>query len=537
MSAEILVGYEVKTGETVNIQPVHVGVAGITRETGKTTAIEAMIMRSGKTGLVFKTKLGEHEDVFREAVPVSMFYQARSDWQYVESLLEAATREDQRFNRSFIRKVCQGTRTLEQVWENVKKQLTRVKEESFLWSIYYNLDAYFEMTVPQLSKFSFTTQLRLAPKTLNLMDLEPIAKAVHDEETCIALQSLVIRATLEEVYRNNPGTVVVLPEASDFVPAARTITPVNHIAETIVRKGGVRDILLWLDTQRIADVHPRVRGQISTWLLGKQTYDHEVERSLKLIPLPRDKKPKPEDVQQLNLGHFYLVSRDQVKAIYVRPVWMSEVEAIRIATGEVKPPAPRPIIRHTAPALAIEKLVETTDIAQVRDEMLSRTEGLKHGISELANEIRGLQTGLFTSLETFKREYRRELEAQNLHGSDVIGSKTITHAQEEWLVRHMDKLSEFNTDNGIGQIMYVMVNDLEGNRASISQIGAAMLEYGWNPSENTLRLNLMKLVKKGCLLKEGTTASTVYRTPKKVKVTVKKQDPPKGIISDGEFER
>lgn len=336
---KVLLGYEVGSAEPVEIAPVHLGVTGITRESGKTTALEAMIVRSGATAVVFKTKLGESKDVFSNATKIPMFYKARSDWQYIESLLEATMREDQRFNRSFIRKVCQGTRTPNEVWDNVKAELKKLgdkKEGSFVWSVYYNLDGYFEITLPYLEKFPFEQDLQINRGQINLMDLEPIAQEITDEDAVIAVQSLVIRATLEEIYRKHPNTIIVLPEAADFIPAGKAVTPVNSIAETIARKGGVRSVLLWPDSQDIAGISPRVRGQISTWLLGKQTYEHEVERTLALIPLPKHSKPKTEDIQTLELGHFFLVSGKQVKKVYVLPVWMAKEEGIRIARGTAK---------------------------------------------------------------------------------------------------------------------------------------------------------------------------------------------------------
>ncbi|NIS19273.1 MAG: hypothetical protein GWN89_04855, partial [Thermoplasmata archaeon] len=55
-----------------------------------TTTIEAMLSRLPEefTALVFRTKRGEVE--FREATRVQPYYRPSVDWEYVESLLEAA---------------------------------------------------------------------------------------------------------------------------------------------------------------------------------------------------------------------------------------------------------------------------------------------------------------------------------------------------------------------------------------------------------------------------------------------------------------
>lgn len=55
----IKLGYEIGTGETVEINPSHLIVTGITQLSGKTTTLEALISRSGSKAIVFKTKPGE----------------------------------------------------------------------------------------------------------------------------------------------------------------------------------------------------------------------------------------------------------------------------------------------------------------------------------------------------------------------------------------------------------------------------------------------------------------------------------------------
>lgn len=59
MEKMIKLGYEIKTGEEVGIKPSHLIVTGLTQEAGKTTTLEALIKRSGKRAIVFKTKIGE----------------------------------------------------------------------------------------------------------------------------------------------------------------------------------------------------------------------------------------------------------------------------------------------------------------------------------------------------------------------------------------------------------------------------------------------------------------------------------------------
>jgi hypothetical protein len=56
---EILLGYEIETALPIYIRHSHLIATGVTQLSGKTTTIEALITRSKKRAIVFKTKVGE----------------------------------------------------------------------------------------------------------------------------------------------------------------------------------------------------------------------------------------------------------------------------------------------------------------------------------------------------------------------------------------------------------------------------------------------------------------------------------------------
>lgn len=58
-NGKVVLGFEVGTGEAVSVKPGHLIASGITQLSGKTTAEEALISRSGLRAVVFKTKVGE----------------------------------------------------------------------------------------------------------------------------------------------------------------------------------------------------------------------------------------------------------------------------------------------------------------------------------------------------------------------------------------------------------------------------------------------------------------------------------------------
>lgn len=576
---EILLGYEVPSGKPVRLDPMHLIICGMTGESGKTTALSALLSRCRRTVIFFPTKLGERTEkgaaVFKDSVEIAPFYKARSDWQYIESMLEATMRENQRFNRAFIRKVCQGTTTPQEVWDNVKKELKKVREDSFVWSIYYNLDAYFELTLPYLSQIAFTQELILEEGKINIMNLESIAGMQGlSEESITALQSLVIRATLDEVYRSHPNTVIGLPEAWQFIVAGKAVTPVNDIAETIVRKGRNRGIFLWMDSQDLASIHTRVRGQISTFVLGKQTYEHERERTLNLIPLDKKLRPTENDVQTLKLGEFFVVSKQLKggKKCYVRPWWLDEKIAKEIAIGslsseskKVKEVYQRIIEKHGKEEEKLEKeeiqklgkekkeletLLQESDlqISKLNTQLVSTEASYKSIVGALKKQIESLEkkfeesqtarqvpTSAFMSSPPTKKVMIVDSQADqaSIHPASTTWQgpvpDVLIHADRiKGLIDVTDKPREFTTDQVDGKIMRIMFEQVDPERTGkgagwkeIREIGQKI--YGYNITDSGgNRKTRDGLVSEGSLYKEGSTSDATYFLPEQVEYRIRK---------------
>src|SRR3989337_1004179 len=242
----VRLGYEVPSGEPVDIPLHHVVVTGLTQLSGKTTTLEALIARSGLRALAFRTKRGETD--FEGAHRHAPFFREKADWQYVQGLLEATMRERMRFERSWIIKATKGARSLRD--------------------------------------------------GVNVMDLV----GLRDE-----VQSLVIASTLEAVYDGMRDTIVVIPEAWKFVPEGRG-DPVKRAADRFIRQGAAIGLYLWFDSQDIAGMDKGVLKNVDTWILGRQKEINEVENTLAQGPLPRSRKPRPAETMNLPLGRFYAVS-------------------------------------------------------------------------------------------------------------------------------------------------------------------------------------------------------------------------------------
>lgn len=406
MKNEILLGYEQKTGEEIYIKPSHMIVTGITQLSGKTTTLEALIKRSELKAIAFKTKIGETG--FSEGFITRPFFQEKSDWQYVESLLEATMKERLRFERSWIIKASKGTQNLNEVYENCKKLQQGTRESSLQYGVYTNLIAYLELILPQLKKVEFSKELILR-NGVNIMDLERLSDEV---------QSLVIRSVLEYVLRNEKEVVVIIPEAWKFLPQARG-NPVKQIAESFIRQGATNHNYLWIDSQDMAGVDKTVLKQVANWVLGLQTERNEVQHTLDQIPLASSLKPKTEEIMTLRIGHFIVCNPDFTKKVYVLPSWLDVEMAKEIAIG-------------TLPVEAVigKKKMKLTDVTKF-DEV---------ALSALREELRKMGT-LNSKLERENSILKSRIDDLKIKALKPKADKNIVR-KYNWLLKTIKKIGE-----------------------------------------------------------------------------------------------
>jgi hypothetical protein len=315
---KILLGYEVGTGKEVQMSLHHTVITGMTQLSGKTTTLEAIISRTNRRAIAFKTKRGESG--FNNYKEIPPFFEERADWQYVSTLLEAVMRESLKFERPWIMKATQGTKTLREVYENVqmlKSEATKQLPEN----VYTALEQYLKIVVPQIEKFRFSKTLDLIDG-INVMDLT---------EMTLELQALVIQSTMEYVLNNLHETILIVPEAWEHIPQGRN-TPVKLFAETFIRKGAAIGNYLFIDSQDIAGIDKMPLRQCNNWILGRQREGHEVERVREQIGR---NKMDANEIRSLPLGHFIAILGDDIKKVYVLPAGVPKGVGKRIAMGEV----------------------------------------------------------------------------------------------------------------------------------------------------------------------------------------------------------
>lgn len=388
MSATIPLGFAVPSGDPVSIPVGHMAVVGQTQQAGKTTTLEACASRvpDDFAVLAFVTKRGEGG--FANGVnDVPPYFKERADWEYVSSILEATLRERMKFERSWIMRASKGAKSLSDVHRNVKQLMGTAKGLSA--DIYYQLDHYLDKIVPQVKAIGPSIPLMLARTLVNVMDLSKFSGE---------MQGLVIASCLETAYRTQQKTIIVVPEAWEFMPRTRR-SPVSYAAELYIRKGGALANYLWIDSQDLAGVHTPVLKQVQIWLLGVQREINEVKRTLAHVH--GAKKPKVDAVAGLGLGQFIACHGQTVQTVYVQPAWCRPEVAQAIArTSDLAllrplPPNPRVhgIITDIEDPMDIELKRQNQHYAETIKRLQEEIAGLLKRIAEMEDAFRERNTG------------------------------------------------------------------------------------------------------------------------------------------------
>lgn len=318
---KILLGFEEGSGETVYMGIHHSIVTGMTEKSGKTTTLEAIIHRSKRRAIAFKTKRGEAG--FTDYHEIPPYFKERADWQYVASILEATMRERMKFERSWIIKASRGAKDLKGVYNNVIDLKEKARKDSLSESVYTVLEEYLKIVVPQIEETPFSTTLKLRDG-INVMDLVNLS---------LEMRSLVIRSVMEHVITKMRNVIIVIPEAWEYIPQRRS-TPVKWYAETFIRKGASVQNWMFLDSQDLAGIDKTPIRQCDNWIMGRQREAHEVERLRDVIG---KKFASEEEVRRLKLGHFYASIGDDLKKVYVLPAGVPEDMGKKVALGEFLP--------------------------------------------------------------------------------------------------------------------------------------------------------------------------------------------------------
>ena len=241
MKNKIKLGYEVGTSKEVFINPSHIIVTGITQLSGKTTTLEALILRANLKAIVFKTKIGEKS--FSTGAEVKPFFRDRSDYEFVRSLIEAYAKEKLSIEKGQLMNLCKGSKNLIEIKKRVDDTIAAGKLRGIKEEIFIRLQHYLENLIPQIQYAALSTTLDIGDG-INIMNLERFSEEA---------QSLIIQAVADEVLKNRRDTIIVIPEAWKFLPQKYN-NPCKRVVESFIRQGATNNNFVWIDSQDMAGV-------------------------------------------------------------------------------------------------------------------------------------------------------------------------------------------------------------------------------------------------------------------------------------------
>lgn len=318
--SEIHLGFEIAHGAAVSVPAFHMAITGQTQNSGKTTTLEALVARSGRTALTFITKRGERS--FEDGDRISPYFRDRADWQFVSSIIDATLQEKNKFLRPWIMKICRNTETLADVQRAVRKAL--VKAKGINEGVYTQLDEYLDLIVPEIARADMAPDLYLQPGKLCVMDLRDYATP---------MQMLFIQSAIDRVNEKHRETIVVIPEAWEFIPESAS-SPVKNSAIALARKGAALGNFIWVDSQDMAGVDKTILRACTVWIIGVQREANEIKRNLANIPAGIA-KPSAAALATLGRGEFFACWGRHAIPVYVQPAWMGPVTAKAIAERQM----------------------------------------------------------------------------------------------------------------------------------------------------------------------------------------------------------
>lgn len=340
MNEAIHLGFEIGSGQPVEIPYGHTVFLGQTQQAGKTTALEAAAVRSGFRVLAFITKTGEASfrrvprDLLHASPP---YYQESVEWRNVRDLCEAVTEENwDRFQRTALRSVCRAghfgragskhyakwprPKTLADVLDNMATALEEASgtREWIFGNIHADLEEALDEIKP-LRKICADPQLKIG---INVVNLE--RRREH-------IQSLVVASMIRWVREHEKKVIIALPETWKFTDAQKR-TAVGNAARHFIREGAAQHNFLWIDSQTISRLSGELLAQCQVWLFGVQKWSRELSHALDAMP--DHYWPQRNDLQTLGKGEFLVCYGTKMYRTYVQPAWMGPAHAQAIALGE-----------------------------------------------------------------------------------------------------------------------------------------------------------------------------------------------------------
>jgi len=323
-------GYEVKTGDVVDIPVTHTVFSALTGG-GKTEAVLRLVTEAAKLGYTVlaidvKAKPRDFDGVGKEIRPILI---ESTDALLVMRMLESIAGAGLFSKFSAILDASVDAEDL----KDVLKSLEAIRDNKKAWSRKRD-DA--KILAYLLSKL--LEQIREGHYAQDLAMTDPGVYVMNISDLPLGVQELVVDSVFRRLLTGEwKKTVVVLEEAINFIPQSEATT-FETSARKFIREGRSAELFLWASGQALTEMDIAVRKQMRVWILGPQMEEREAEKFRKQVPM---KGVDAHEIQRLPTGHFIGAIRRseeeggqvEVKRVYAQPVWLPDAVAIKIATG------------------------------------------------------------------------------------------------------------------------------------------------------------------------------------------------------------
>lgn len=373
--AKIHLGYEVGTAQEVSANLTHTIVAAQTRY-GKSTTIRTMMESVPDGYRILCLDVKDPRDFEGAGAEIPIFIENKTDPLMLKRLLEQESKIWLRQEFPELIDVCRNAQTYDEVYNEVKSELKK-KNHPVKQNRLKVIGHLLERLINDMKEVDISRYLHL-PARVNVMDLHDVPHSI---------KQLAVHSSVKEVMDNQTNTIIVLDELPDFAPQGKP-TPSKEVLAEAVRKGGAKEIWLWLSGQTMTGVEKEVLKQCDTWILGHQKELNEAKRTVDQIPFKTGLNVK--DVMVLQRGHFIVVKEDRAIFTYVQPPFVDDDTAKDVALGKMD--VGNIVTASPWEDSPVEEERETVPPYRVM-ELEKRVEAIEETLSSIEDTLSGLLEG------------------------------------------------------------------------------------------------------------------------------------------------
>lgn len=387
----IHLGYQLKTGEPVEIPVTHTFVAATTGR-GKSVTAEALIRRAKEQGLrVVVVDPKDPPDYLDIGEEHPIVIKGISDPLTIKRLLESSSKLWLRRELPELIQVCRQGDT----WTSVLAKV-RERKEGKLHPIVKErlevLELLLSRLVDEMKALKISQHLQLSSQVMR----------ISLQHLSVGLQQLCVKDLAEQLLEKHTDVILFIDEFHRFVPRG-TPSACRDALVRLIQEGRAKKVWLWGCNQTITTVDEQVRKQMQLWITGGQTEMNEADRVLdQLLPPLRLSR---QDVYTLDVGQFIVNDFLKGEAVlaYVQPAWLPDEPAKRIALGQL---SAQDAIKARA-ILAVDDPILKEENERLQQKIVDTT-------NELQNELALMSSKIKEDMEEMERLKKEKLEDDQL---------------------------------------------------------------------------------------------------------------------------